>query len=195
MKTIKFLLILMFPVLILSCRNQNQGNIPSKDTTDAMLVENARVEGEKGEGEPQSVEDFVREAASGGMMEVELGRYAEQNAQNPRVRNFGAMMARDHQKANEELKSIASSKNITVPAQMEDNHRNTVEELKQKTGSEFDSSYMDEMVDDHESDVDKFRRQAENGKDPEVKAFAARTLEVLLIHQDSAKNIRDAINR
>lgn len=153
-----------------------------------MLVENAKVEG----GEQQSDEDFVKEAASGGLMEVELGRYAQQNATNPRVKNFGAMMVKDHSKANEELRSIATSKNITMPAAMMDKQQNTVNDL-QKKGADFDKEYMKEMVDDHEKDVDKFQKMAENGKDPDLKAFAAKTVSILLMHQDSAKSIRDAL--
>ena len=139
-------------------------------------------------------DEFIREAASGGMLEVELGRYAQQNALNPRVKQYGAMMVRDHSKANEELRGIASGKNVTI-SDMDDSHRRKMTDLKEKSGAEFDEAYMKEMVDDHEKDVDKFKKQAEDGKDRDVKAFAAKTLPVLLMHQDSAKSIRDAINR
>lgn len=181
-------------VLLLACNNQqNKADKNLKD--DALLVENAKVEEDKdsNSGEPQSVDDFVKEAAIGGMAEVELGRYVEQNAVNPRVKNFGSMMVRDHTKANEELKSIASQKNIQLPASMDDQHMNNVNELKKKQGAELDKDYMRDMVDDHEKDVDKFRKQSENGKDSEIKAFAAKTLPVLQMHLDSAKTIRDAL--
>jgi putative membrane protein len=181
-------------VLLLACNNQqNKADKNLKD--DALLVENAKVEEDKdsNSGEPQSVDDLVKEAAIGGMAEVELGRYVEQNAVNPRVKNFGSMMVRDHTKANEELKSIASQKNIQLPASMDDQHMNNVNELKKKQGAELDKDYMRDMVDDHEKDVDKFRKQSENGKDSEIKAFAAKTLPVLQMHLDSAKTIRDAL--
>jgi len=139
-------------------------------------------------------EDFIREAASGGMLEVELGRYAQQNAQNPRVKQYGAMMVRDHSKANEELRGIASGKNVTI-SDIEDSHRRKMTDLQEKSGQDFDEAYMKEMVDDHEKDVDKFKKVAEDGKDPDLKAFAAKTLPVLLMHLDSAKSIRDDINR
>src|SRR3712207_5364598 len=78
-------------------------------TTAAPLSENDRT--------------FVMEAASGGIMEVEAGRLAEQNASNARVKAFGAMMVRDHSNANNELKSIASAKNITLPDTMTTKHK------------------------------------------------------------------------
>jgi putative membrane protein len=54
---------------------------------------------------------------------------------------------------------------------------------------------MSDMVDDHEKDVDEFKKQSENGKDPEIRAFAAKTLPVLQVHLDSARSIRDALKR
>lgn len=193
MKLARFLFVAV-PVLFIACNNQqNKTDKNLKD--DALLVENARVEAndDSNSGEPQSVEDFVKEAAIGGMAEVELGRYVEQNAVNPRVKNFGSMMVRDHTKANEELKSIASQKNIQLPASMDDKHMNNVNELKKKQGAELDKDYMRDMVDDHEKDVDKFRKQSEDGKDAEIKAFAAKTLPILQMHLDSAKSIHDAL--
>ncbi len=76
---------------------------------------------------------------------------------------------------------------------MDNSHMNMVNDLKKKKGADFDKEYMKEMVDDHEKDVDKFRQQAENGNDPELKAFAGKTLPVLIIHQDSAKKINSVL--
>ncbi|HEX2922279.1 MAG TPA: DUF4142 domain-containing protein [Bacteroidales bacterium] len=191
MRTVKIILILLMPLLF-SCQNRSGENNTAKNDDNPMIVKDAEV---VAEDEPQSVEDFVKEAASGGLMEVELGRYAQQNALNERVKNFGAMMVRDHQKANDELKSIATGKNIPIPSTMENNHLNKVNDLKKESGANFDKKYIIEMVEDHDNDVDKFRKQAENSKDEEIKAFAAKTLEILLIHQDSAKSIQSALNR
>lgn len=196
MKTLTFRLLLMaIAVIMMACGGQQNRNTDNDSTLmDADSVGNTAVmQDNNAGGVADKDEDFIEEATSGGLMEVELGRYAQQNAQNPRVRNFGAMMVRDHSQVNEELKAILTQKNLTVPTQMEDNHRNRMNNIQKKTGADFDKEYMGEMVDDHEKDVDRFKRYAENGNDPELKAFAAKTLPVLLMHQDSAKNIRDAI--
>ncbi|HET6556744.1 MAG TPA: DUF4142 domain-containing protein [Prolixibacteraceae bacterium] len=198
MKTLTLKLLLMaIAVIMMACGGQqnrstdNDSALMEGDTASntAVMQDNDNTMG----GGSNNDEDFIKEATSGGLMEVELGRYAQQNAQNPRVRNFGAMMVRDHSQANEELKAILTQKNLNVTAQMEDNHRNKMNDIQKKTGADFDKEYMGEMVDDHEKDVDKFKRYAENGNDPELKAFAAKTLPILLMHQDSAKKIRDAI--
>src|SRR5690606_1380855 len=117
--------------------------------------------------------EFAAEAASAGMMEVELGRLAQQNASSQRVKNFGAMMVKDHGKANDELKQLASAKNIQLPSAPLEKHQKHIDNLKGKTGVEFDKDYMKMMVNDHEDDIKKFQDAANEVNDTDLKAFAA----------------------
>ena len=137
--------------------------------------------------------DFMVEAASGGMMEVEAGQLAATKAQNPRVKAFASMMVEDHTKANEELKALASGKSITLPTAVGEDHQKHITELREKSGMDFDKAYMKMMVDDHNDDVEDFQSASNNAKDESVKAFAAKTLPVLRMHLDSARAINDAI--
>ncbi len=134
-------------------------------------------------------EEFVNAAAEGGMLEVELGKIAQQHCSNNRVRDFGAMMVKDHSAANEELKAYAASKNFMLPASLGDKHQKHLEKLKKKTGVEFDKEYMEMMVKDHNKDIKEFEDAAKDSKDRDLQAWAAKTLPVLKIHQDSAKAI------
>lgn len=138
---------------------------------------------------------FMMKAASGGMMEVELGQMAQQKAQSQRVKDFGAMMVRDHTQANNELKALAANKNVSVPAAMTEEHQGHVNGMREKTGKDFDKAYMSMMVDDHEKDVSDYSNESNNGSDAEVKAFAAKTLPVLRAHLDSAKSVNDVIKK
>jgi len=144
---------------------------------------------------PVSEEDskFAVEAASGGMMEVQLGELAQQKASSQRVKDFGAMMVRDHSKANDELKSMAGMKNITLPPAPGEDHMEHIKKLSAKSGAAFDKDYMKMMVDDHQEDVDKFEKCSKDAKDADLQAFASKTLPVLRMHLDSAKSIRDAL--
>lgn len=135
---------------------------------------------------------FVKEAASGGLMEVELGQMAQQMATNPRVRSFGEMMVRDHSTANSELKSLASAKNMMLSDSMMKKHRDHVEAMRKMTGKTFDKHYMDMMVKDHNEDIRKFERASTNSADADLKAWAGKTLPVLKMHQDSAKAINQS---
>jgi putative membrane protein len=62
----------------------------------------------------QADRDFAEEAASGGMMEVELGKVAAARAQDAEVKAFGQQMADDHARANARLKQVATNKGISI---------------------------------------------------------------------------------
>jgi putative membrane protein len=132
---------------------------------------------------------FINEAAIGGMMEVQAGQLAATNATNDRVKAFGNMMVQDHTNANNQLKALASSKNVTIPDSMDAKHRAHVDMLRKKTGKDFDKAYMNMMVMDHNEDVSKFQMESKHATDADVKSFAATTLPVLQKHLDSAKAI------
>ncbi|MEP6947085.1 MAG: DUF4142 domain-containing protein [Acidobacteriota bacterium] len=133
---------------------------------------------------------FLAEAAQGGMAEVELGKLAEQKGQSPEVKKFGQMMVTDHTAANNELKVVAGKKNMPVPADIGAKHKSSMDSLSKLSGADFDKQYVDMMVDDHEEDVAAFEKQADSSSDPDVKAFAAKTLPTLKKHLAAIKEIK-----
>jgi putative membrane protein len=132
---------------------------------------------------------FVREAASGGMAEVELGQLAAQNAESSDVKQFGQRMVDDHGKANDELKQLASQKKIDLPADSGAKHKALHDKLAKLKGAAFDKAYMSAMVSDHKEDVSAFQREAKGGKDPDVKAWAEKTLPTLQDHLKAAQDV------
>ena len=138
----------------------------------------------------QSTKDFVADAATGGMMEVELGNLAQQKAKNQRVKDFGKMMVDDHTQANNNLKDIASRKNIAVPASITDDQKKEMEKLSKKSGADFDKAYVDMMVEDHKKDIDAFKKATDKVGDNDIKNFATGTLPTLQKHLDSIEAIK-----
>lgn len=138
---------------------------------------------------------FILDAASGGLMEVELGRTASTTATSPQVKEFGRMMVTDHTKANTELKAITAKKNITLPAAPTGKNRDHMNDLMAKKGADFDKAYVNMMVDDHKEDISKFQDEAKNGKDPDIKAFASKTLPVLQKHLASIQTIQKGMKK
>jgi putative membrane protein len=135
---------------------------------------------------------FVMEAARGGMAEVELGKLASEKAQSEQVKQFGQRMEKDHGQANDELKSLAQQKNITLPTELDAKHKATQERLSKLSGAQFDRAYMQEMLQDHRKDVNEFRKESQSGKDPDVKAWAAKTLPTLEEHLRLAQSTSSA---
>ena len=136
--------------------------------------------------------DFATEAADGGMMEVQLGKLAQQKAQSKSVKDFGTMMVDDHTKANDELKALAGKKNVTLPAKIGDAHQKKYDDLSKKSGKDFDKAYINAMVDGHEAAVSDFKKQTDNS-DADVKEWVNKTLPALQMHLDSAKAIKKAL--
>jgi len=133
--------------------------------------------------------EFITKAASGGRMEVELGRYATTHAASDRVKQFGQRMVDDHTKANDELKQVADRQSVPLPSDMDRKDRETYTRLTKLNGAEFDRAYMKAMVEDHEADVRLFRDESRSAKDSDVKQFAAKTLPTLEDHLQMAKDI------
>ena len=132
---------------------------------------------------------FVREAAQGGMAEVEMGKLATEKASNPEVKKFGQRMVDDHTKAGDQLKEVASSKGISVPDKLSAKDEATKLRLSKLSGEQFDKAYMSDMVKDHTQDVADFQRESSSGMDPDVKNFASQTLPTLKDHLRQAKEI------
>jgi putative membrane protein len=138
--------------------------------------------------------EFVKQAASGGMLEVELGRHAAQHAANAEVRAFGQRMVTDHGAANRELEAVARRSGFGVPTEMEEEHREMKERLTALRGAELDRAYMRAMVDDHDHDVDAFEKQAAQGS-TEVDRWAAKTLPTLKSHLTQAEALSERVQQ
>ncbi len=136
---------------------------------------------------------FVEEAAEGGQMEVELGRLAQQKASNDAVKQFGQRMATDHAKAGQELAQLAAGKGMELPTKPERKTQMEKDRLSKASGSAFDREYVKMMVKDHEQDVAAFKRASQQAQDPDLKAWAAKTLPTLEDHLKSIKQIESQV--
>ena len=122
---------------------------------------------------------FMKDAAKGGMMEVEMGKMAQQKGKSAEVKKIGGMMVSDHTKANNELMGIAKKKGVDLSKEKPS--------MKKLDDAKFDKEYIDAMVKDHEKDLSAFQAEAKNGSDADVKAFASKTSAVIKKHLDTVK--------
>lgn len=137
---------------------------------------------------------FAVKAADGGMLEVKLGELAQTKGVSQEVKDLGKMLVDEHSKANEELKAIAAQKNISLPAVLSDDCQKTYDDLAAKSGTEFDEAFAEHMVKDHKDDIDAFKKEAEKGDDPDLKAWAAGKVPTLEHHLDMAKSTEEAVD-
>jgi putative membrane protein len=132
---------------------------------------------------------FYKHAAEGGIAEVEMGNLAMQKSTNQSVKDFGAMMVKDHSAANEKLKAVAASKKMPLPTSASIGQMATRTKLEVLSGDTFDKSYIKDMIEDHKEDIAEFKKEAASGQDPDAKAFAATTLPTLQAHLKKIQSI------
>lgn len=138
---------------------------------------------------------FMTKAAQGGMAEVELGNLAVERASSPKVKEFGQRMVTDHSKANDDLKALSSKKGMTPPSGLDGASQATKDKLSRLNGADFDHAYMQDMVKDHQKDIAEFQKEADHGSDPDVKAFASKTLPTLQDHLRMAQDTLAAVKK
>ncbi|HEX3536126.1 MAG TPA: DUF4142 domain-containing protein [Stellaceae bacterium] len=136
--------------------------------------------------------DFMKKAAEGGMAEVELGKLAQQNAEDAQVKQFGQRMEQDHSKANQQLTSIAGQKGVQLPKQLDAKDQKELDRLSGLKGPAFDRAYMRMMVQDHDKDLKEFQHETQAAKDPDLQNFAQQTLSVIQQHDQMAHDISRA---
>ncbi len=165
----------------------------AQDSTGKM--DSASKMGKMGASKMGSMQDqkFAKNAAAGGMAEVQLGQLALTKAENQKVKDFGQKMVDDHTKANDDLKAVAAQKNMTLPTTVMPKDQALMDKLSKMSGASFDKAYMSAMMKDHQKDISDFQQEANSGQDSDLKAFAAKTLPTLKSHMDMAKDASSAV--
>jgi putative membrane protein len=169
-------------------QNQNQNSNSNSNSNSATQNQNSNTNtsamGTQAGMASLSANDreFVMDAAMGGLMEVQLGRWAAQKGTSEAVKEFGKRMVDDHSQANTELMTLATSKGITLPTALDEKHQKEVAKITAMSGAGFDRAYSKKMLSDHKKDVSDFEKQSTRGTDPDIKAFAAKTLPTLQEH-------------
>jgi putative membrane protein len=131
---------------------------------------------------------LIRNGLEGGLTEIKASTLAEANSKNPRIVDFAKMIIADHTKADSALKAMEYDKMLTEKDTISGVHEAAIDSLAKQTGTEFDKSYIEMMVRDHESAIDLFTDQS-NDKNKTIQDFARQTLPTLEAHLDSAKAI------
>jgi putative membrane protein len=186
-------LLVAVPAFAQSGAQSNKGGSSSAQTSNAGGSSSSSMSSNASGSVPMADKNFMNKAAQGGLAEVQLGQLAQQNASSSAVKQFGEKMVSDHTQANQQLMSVAQQKGVTPPSDLDTHDKNTKDRLSKLQGAEFDKAYMQNMVKDHEKDVAEFKKEAQNGKDPDVKAFAQKTLPTLEQHLQMARSVASQV--
>ena len=133
--------------------------------------------------------EFLIKTAMGNTAEVEAGMLAQQRGNSTAVKDFGAMMVKDHGEAQEKLKIIGGRLAISVLDSVDAAHKDLKDRLSALTGAKFDEEYIRAQVKDHKETILLFEKEIAHGSNSELKQFATTTLPHIRMHLQKAENI------
>lgn len=134
---------------------------------------------------------FFTKAGGGGLFEVEAGKLAQTRGQSEGVKSFGRMLVKDHGAANKELQALASKKGATLPTGVPAPEQKKLDQLA--ITKDFDKEFVKEVgLEDHQTDISLFEKASKTADDPEVKAYASKSLPTLKAHREHAEMLKRA---
>jgi putative membrane protein len=134
--------------------------------------------------------DFVQEAATSDMFEIESSKLALERG-DAATKAFAQQMVTDHEKTSSELKALISGGKVQaqLPAAMTSAQQDMLDKLKGLKGDDFIKQYHSDQESAHEDAVDLFKRYGEGGDNAELKAWAASTRPALEHHLQMAEDL------
>ncbi|TWF43363.1 DUF4142 domain-containing protein [Neorhizobium alkalisoli] len=141
-------------------------------------------------GVAPKTEDFVAEAATSDMFEIESSKLALERS-DAATKTFAQQMIADHEKTTGELKGLVSSGKVkaTIPAAMTSSQQDMLDKLKGLQGDDFTKQYHSDQQSAHEDAVDLFKRYGDGGDNADLKAWAAATRPALEHHLQMATDL------
>ena len=134
---------------------------------------------------------FLKDAAEGGNAEVEGSKVAVAQSSSAEVKAFAQQMVDDHGKAGAELKGLADQKGVKVSDTPSTMKKGEIKMLSERKGSSFDQHYAESIgVKAHQDTIKLFQKEVDKGTDPDVKAWASKTLPALQHHLEMAQSLK-----
>lgn len=133
-----------------------------------------------------STEAFVKDAAIGGMYEIESSKLALKRAMSPDVKKTAQMIIDDHSAADTKLKALVAAGKAPgpLPGALDERRKGMLDNLTGASAKDFDDRYLDQQTMAHHEALLAFNGYAKAGDNPDVKAFAAETAPKLEHHAE-----------
>ena len=132
---------------------------------------------------------FFKHAAEAGISEVEAGKLAQSKGNTQAVRDFGAMMVKDHSDANGKLKAIADAEDVKLPTTSSVAQMTSKAKLEVLTGETFDKSYIKNQITAHRETITLLKKEITTGTDAQAKSFATDVLPTVQGHLAKIRQI------
>jgi putative membrane protein len=130
---------------------------------------------------------FLRDAARGAYAEVAGGQVAAKEGTTAEVRALGEHLFTDHSAELVALHALADKYGIHLPMKMSSEQKDEMRRVSRHSGLRFDEAFAEASIKDHRADIAKFRNEAKDASNRDVRAFAKATIPTLKMHLAMAK--------
>ena len=172
-----------------SCKNESKHEDPKEVAEDQNEAKFDSIDSKEDDSE------FLVDATEINLAEIEIGKLAQSKSTNAEVKKFGKMLVDEHTKSAGEVKTIADSRNFSLPTSITEEGKEEYNKLNEKSGVDFDKKFADMMIDGHEKAIDKFTKAAEKANDPEIKTWASNNVAALTAHLQHAKQLKQDLDK
>ncbi len=124
---------------------------------------------------------FFKNITENNLVEVESSQLELAQTKNLSLERYAHQMVTDHQASHSKVAALATEKQVDLPTELGPDQQKLIDNLKLKSGEDFDKAYIDLQVGAHQHAVDVATDEVNNGSDPDVRALAS--------------NIQDSANR
>ena len=139
----------------------------------------------------RTTQHFVKESIQGNLAEVKVGNLAQQKGASQGVKEFGAMLVKDHSAANERAQQAAAAVGVSPPSQPTVKQKASYQVLSALSGEKFDRHFIKSMVKDHQEDIAKYEKESNSGSGPAAD-YAKAILPDLRKHLEMAQRLQQA---
>ena len=137
---------------------------------------------------------FITAAVGNGRYEIQASRMAMYRAASPQVRGYAQMLVDHHTRANDELRALVRDRGMRLPGVLPRGKYAKLDRLASATGDEFDRTYIRLVgIEDHQTDIALFERASREARDPELRAWAGKTLPTLRSHLEAARSLSSTL--
>jgi len=135
-------------------------------------------------------QQFVDFAAQTDMMEAHLGQMAADQASASDIKQYAQMLVSDHTNDYQQLSAAATKAGLNVPKGLDAAHNKMLAPFEKLKAAAFDQRYAREMVTGHTKAIAEYKREASDGQNADLKAYANQALPVLEKHLQSAEGLQ-----
>jgi putative membrane protein len=137
-------------------------------------------------------QEFLDLAAQTDMMEAHLGQLAADKADAQAVKDLAQMLVTDHTADYNKLGTLAAKANLTIAKALDAKHNKMIAPFEKLKGKMFDRRYTQEMVKGHTDAIAAYQKEASDGQNADLKAYAQATLPTLEKHRTAAQDAQKA---